>query len=155
MQTSNLRLQLLEVGQKEKEVTINTNFTAVDCSSTITTTNATATDIPLTDDLIGLVFGNDTSYDFNATVIARNAATGSESKSFKVDFMISRDATAASVVLVGAPTVSTRFSGTGTASWSVSVSTNTTDGAPRITVTGESGKTIVWVLKCTVTKVTA
>lgn len=154
MATTSNGLTLLEVGQKEKEVTINTNFTALDGSSTVTTTNNVATALPLTAEFLGFSFANDSTYDFDATIVARNTATDTENKSFKVDFLFRRGAAAANSSLVGSPTVTARFADTGTTGWTVTVTTDATNGRPQISVTGENSKSIKWVMKAQIAKVT-
>lgn len=151
--TSNLGLTLLEVGQKEKEVTINTNMQLLDAiltSATVTTTNATPTTLPL----VTAAFASDSTYDFSGVLVARNTATDAESRSLQVDFLFRRGVAAANSVVVGTPTVTARFSDTGTTGWTAAVTADTTNGKPQIQVTGEAAKNIKWVGQFTVTKVT-
>lgn len=151
--TNHLGLTQLEVGQKEKEITINTNNDIIDAlfaKGAISTSNATPQTLPLAT----AAFANDSTYDFSGVIVARNTATDTESKSLKVDFLFRRGVAAANSAIVGSPTVTSRFADTGTAGWTAAVTADTTNGKPQIQVTGEAAKTLKWVGVFNVTKVT-
>lgn len=115
----------------------------------ITTTTATAatlaTDAGAAATINQVVlFYNTSAYAVRGTVVARENATGA-AKSFEFQALIKRGADAASVALVGSPTVTTLFADTGTTAWAVSITANTALGCLSIAVTGEAAKTIRWV----------
>lgn len=151
--TANLGLTQLEVGQKEKEITINTNNNVLDAlfiKGTVDTTNATPTVLPIDT----ASFANDSTYDFNGVITIRNKSTDTESRSLKVDFLFRRGVAAANSAIVGTPTVTARFSDTGTTSWTAAITADTGNGKPIVTVTGEAAKNLRFVAQFTVTKVT-
>ncbi len=96
---------------------------------------------------------NDSSYIFDCDIIARNTATDTESKVWNVKFGIRRGTSAANTALIGTPAYTVFGEDTGTTSWDVSVTADTTNGRPNISVTGEASKTIRWVANIRMTKV--
>lgn len=91
-----------------------------------------------------LSLANETAYKFQIDLVAKEA-NAANAAWWQISGCILRDATAASTILVGTPTVTTDNTGTGTAAtWSVAVTADTTNGALAITVTGAAA-TIRWV----------
>jgi hypothetical protein len=101
-----------------------------------------------------IVLTNDSSYIFDCDIIARNTATDTESKAWNVKFAIRRGTSAANTALIGTATKTVIGEDTGTSGWDVSVTADTTNGRPNISVTGEAAKTIRWVANIRMTKVT-
>ena len=101
-----------------------------------------------------VVLFNDSSYIFDCDIVARNTATDAESAMYNLKFGIRRGTNAASTTLVGTPVVTVIGEDTGTTGWDVGVTADTTNGRPKIEVTGESSKTIRWVCNMRITKVT-
>lgn len=100
-----------------------------------------------------IILTNDSSYIFECSIIARNTATDTESKAWKLTFAIRRGAAAANTALIGTATKTVIGEDTGTSTWDVSVTADTTNGRPNISVTGEAAKTIRWVSTTIMTKV--
>lgn len=100
-----------------------------------------------------IALSNDSTYLFDCDIVARNTATDTESKVWNVKFGIRRGTNAASTALIGTPTKTVYGEDTGTNTWDVSVTADTTNGRPNISVTGEASKTIRWVCNIRMTKV--
>ena len=124
-----------------------------------TTTDATPTEVGTT---IGaatttpsgrIVLTNDSSYIFDCDIIARNTATDTQSSAWNLKFAIRRGTNAASTALIGSATKTVIGQDSGTTGWDVSVTADTTNGRPKIEVTGEASKTIRWVANIRMTKV--
>lgn len=105
-----------------------------------TTTSGTATVITTGSFLLPL--DNDSTLYFDVKIVARRTDADNESAAFKLEGCIDRNTNAASTALVGA--VTKTFVARDSASWDVLADADTTNGALRITVTGETGKTIRW-----------
>lgn len=124
-----------------------------------TTTNATATELGIAGNNVTtnptgrIVLTNDSSYIFDCDIIARNTTTDTETAAFNLKFCIRRGTNAASTTIVGTPVKTILAQDTGTTSWDVSVTADTTNGRPNISVTGEASKTIRWVANIRMTKV--
>jgi len=113
------------------------------------TSNATSTTTPTA--FIGM--GNDSTSIYDCDIVARNTATDTESKAWNLKFAIRRGASAANTALIGSATKTVVGEDTGTSTWDVSVTADTTNGRPNISVTGEAAKTIRWVAHIRLTKV--
>lgn len=100
-----------------------------------------------------IVLTNDSSYIFDCDVVARNTATDAESAMYNLKFGIRRGTNAASTTLVGTPVLTVIGEDTGTTGWDVTVTADTTNGRPNISVTGEAAKTIRWAANIRMTKV--
>ena len=124
-----------------------------------TTTNGTATEIGTSGSSSSttptgrIVLTNDSSYIFDCDIIARNTATDTESSAWNLKFAIRRGAAAANTALIGSATKTVIGQDSGTTTWGVSVTADTTNGRPNISVTGEASKTIRWVANIRMTKV--
>jgi hypothetical protein len=116
-------------------------FAAVTTNATVTTltTNAAAEATSNT-----WVLPNNCTGVFTGYVVARNTANN-DSIAWRVEGMVTRDATAATVVTLGSPTVTAV--GTADASMSacvLAVNVNTTNGSLRLQATGIAATTISW-----------
>ncbi len=100
-----------------------------------------------------LVLTNSTVYIFDCDIVARENATG-DTSAWTLKFAIKRGANAAATALVGTPVLTLIGQDAGAAAWDVSVTADTTNGRPNITVTGEASKTIRWSSNITMTRVT-
>jgi hypothetical protein len=101
-----------------------------------------------------LALVNDSTYMFDCDIVARNTATDTESSVWNLKFGIRRGVAAANTAVIGTPTKVIYGQDTGTTTWDVNATADTTNGRPAITVTGEAAKTIRWVANIRVTKVT-
>lgn len=127
-----------------------------------TTTSSTSVEIgggaPGTAPTNRIVLTNDSTYVFAGEIVARNTATDTESKAWMINFVIRRGASAATTTILSNPgALASKYvigEDTGTAAWDVTITADTTNGRPNISVTGETGKTIRWVANLRVTKVT-
>ena len=126
----------------------------------MTTTNATLSELGLTSYVSAtvptarIIISNDTTYLFDCDIVARNTVTDTESKVWNLKFGIRRGVAAANTALIGTATKVVFGEDTGTLAWDVSVTADTTNGRPNISVTGEAAKTIRWVANIRMTKVT-
>lgn len=126
----------------------------------VVTTTATPTELKLGDGTATnsptsvIALSADSSYIFDCDVVARNTATDAESAMYNLKFGIRRGTNAASTTLVGTPVLTVIGEDTGTTGWDVTVTADTTNGRPNISVTGEAAKTIRWVAWVRMTKVT-
>ena len=100
-----------------------------------------------------IILTNDSSYIFDCDIIARNTGTDTESSAWNLKFAIRRGTNAASTALIGSATKTVIGQDSGTTGWDVSVTADTTNGRPKIEVTGEASKTIRWVANIRMTKV--
>ena len=125
----------------------------------IVTTDATPTELKTGDGTSTssptgvIVLTNDSSYIFDCDIIARNTATDTQSSAWNLKFAIRRGTNAASTALIGSATKTVIGQDSGTTGWDVSVTADTTNGRPNISVTGEASKTIRWVANIRMTKV--
>lgn len=125
----------------------------------MSTTNATVTELKTgtgaytTTPTGVIVLTNDSTYLFDFDVIARNTGDDTQSAAWNVKFAIRRGAAAANTVLIGTPTKTIVGQDTGTTTWDVNVTADTTNGRPNISVTGEAGKTIYWAAFGKMTKI--
>lgn len=99
-----------------------------------------------------LVMADDTTIAFDILIVARRTDADGESAAYRITGCIDRNSGAATTALVGAPTVTVL--GEDTSAWDVSVAASTSGGGLQIRVAGESGKTIMWVARCTLVEVT-
>lgn len=123
-----------------------------------TTTNATATELGLGQSsnntpTTRLVLVNNSTYIFDCDIVARKSTAGTDYSAWNLKFCINREADAASTALVGSATKTLIGQTAGASAWDVSVTADTTNGRPKIEVTGQASTTIRWVTTVTMTKV--
>lgn len=128
----------------------------------MTTSNATPTTLGIATNYTGpglttptgfIALSNDSSYLFDCDIVARNTATDTESAMYNLKFGIRRGAAAANTAIVGSPVLTVIGQDTGTTTWDVTVTADTTNGRPSIQVTGQASKTIRWLANISITKV--
>lgn len=128
----------------------------------MTTTDATTTTLGIITNFTGpgvttpagfIALSNDSSYIFDCDIIARNTATDAESSAWNLKFAIRRGTSAANTALIGTATKTVIGQDSGTTTWDVGVTADTTNGRPNIAVTGQAAKTIRWVANIRLTKV--
>lgn len=90
-----------------------------------------------------LVIPDNSTWTFSILIVARRTDADNESAGYKVEGVIDRNGNAASTALVGSVTKTVLAEDN--AAWDVTVTADTTNGALKIEVTGEPGKTINWV----------
>lgn len=95
---------------------------------------------------------NDSTYLFDCDIVARNTATDTESMVVNLKFGIRRGVAAANTAIIGTPTKTFYGQDTGTTTWDVGVTADTTNGRPNISVTGQAAKNIRWVANIRMTK---
>lgn len=118
------------------------------------TTNATATDL-FVDGVAATVRPippNNSVWSFVILIAARRTDTTGGGAGYKFEGVIRKDTTAASTTLVGA--VSKSILGETNTAWDAAITADTTNGALKVTVTGEASKTIRWVATCNIAQVT-
>jgi hypothetical protein len=89
---------------------------------------------------------------FQLLVAARRTDTTGGGAGYRLEGVIRKDATTPSVTFVGSPSKS--ILGETNSPWDVNVAVDTANGALRVNVTGEAGKTIRWVAVLTAAVVT-
>jgi hypothetical protein len=114
----------------------------------VTTTNATPAAIVVPG---GLTMPNSTAWLVVARIIGRRTDSGSEVGGYVIEAIVKRGANAASTALVGS--VTKRVVGEDTAAWDADLVADTTNGGPKVNVTGEAAKTIKWTAQFTVVAV--
>ena len=112
-----------------------------------TTTDGSATD--LTTDAAApsgttnvIAIGDNTTCSYDIHVVARRTDVDGEGASYKINVALDRNSGVASTALIGGDYKV--IVAEDTAGWDVNVSADTTNGALRVTVTGQAGKTIKW-----------
>jgi hypothetical protein len=123
----------------------------------IATTDATVTTLRSNASAAGttnqLTLPNNSAYYVRGSCIA-NVTGGGNTKAWTFDAVIKRGATAASTAIVGAVTENIVAADAGAATWDVTISADTTNGALAVSVTGQAATTIRWVCKLESTEVT-
>jgi len=121
------------------------------------TTDATATALTSDTGAAGstnqVILPNNSAYYFKGSVIA-NVTGAANGASWSFEGAIMRGANAASTVFIGTPQLNRVATTTGASTWVIALTTDTTNGGLRITVTGVAATTIRWVAKVETTEVT-
>jgi hypothetical protein len=125
-------------------------------SLAVQTTDATATALRSNASAAGtinqLVLQNNSAIYFKGECIAAVTGAG-DTKGWYIEGVIKRGANAASTVLVGTPSVTSLYADAGATTWSIAITADTTNGALRVTVTGQAATTIRWVVNIKSTEV--
>jgi hypothetical protein len=100
-----------------------------------------------------ILLENDSTYLFDCDIVARNTITDGQSAVWNLKFGIQRGVAATNTALIGTPTKIIYGQDTGTTTWDVNVTADTTNGRPALTVTGEASKTIRWAANIRLTKI--
>ncbi len=116
------------------------------------TSNATQTELFLNGSSLRITLANDTTWAFEALIVARRTDADNESAAYRITGCIDRNDNAASTALVGSPTVTVISEDA--AAWDADAAADTTNGSLNFRVTGEAGKTIRWVGWVRLTEVT-
>lgn len=129
-------------------LTQTTDATVTELGLGIATANNTPTN--------RIILTNDSSYIMECDVVARDTLTDSQGAAWKLQCLIVRGAAAANTALIGSvtKTIIAKSTNASNNSWDVTITADTTNGRPNISVTGESGSTIRWVANLKLTKVT-
>ena len=96
---------------------------------------------------------NNSAYYFKGSVIA-NVTGAANGAAWSFEGAIMRGGNAASTVLIDTPSINRVAASAGATTWTIALTTDTTSGGLRITVTGVAATTIRWVAKCETTEVT-
>ena len=101
-----------------------------------------------------ILLANNATYGFSMDIVAQTTGGGADSAMWSIKFLMQKSASAASTTLIGTPsgTGSPLFSTAGASTWSVSITADTTNGVPAITVTGQVGVNITWFCNAQITK---
>lgn len=100
-----------------------------------------------------VILPNNAAYYFKGSVIAGVTGAG-DTAAWSIEGAIKRGANAASTTMVGSPTVTMTHNDAGAASWTVTVTADTTNGGIKVEVTGAAATTIRWVCKLETTEMT-
>ena len=119
-----------------------------DATATVLTSNTSAAS---TNNQVTLP--NNSAYSFSGEVIAGVTGAGNSAR-WTINGAIKRGANAGSTVMIGTPTVTMTHFDAGAATWVVSVTADTTNGAITVTVTGAASTTIRWTCKINTTEMT-
>ena len=121
------------------------------------TTDATATVLTSTTGAASgtnqVTLPNNSAYYFKGSVIAGKTAAG-DTKGWTIEGVIKRGANAASTSIVGTATVVSTYADAGAATWALTATADTTNGALAITFTGQAATTIRVVAKVETTEMT-
>ncbi len=93
-----------------------------------------------------LALRNNSAFKVIGDVVARDTVTN-DSASFTFSVLIKRGADAASTAIVGTPTVTREFNDAAAATWTVSLSADTTNGALAVTVAGAGANDVRWTVE--------
>lgn len=133
------------------------SFAAVgDCQSTVMvaraqTTNATLTAMRLGAATQRISIPDQTTWAFEALIVARRTDADDESAGYKITGVIDRQTGAGTTALVGTPTVTVLAEDT--AAWDATVVADSSTGALEFRVQGEASKTIRWVARVALSEV--
>lgn len=99
-----------------------------------------------------LVLPDDATWTFRATVTGHETTPGNGHAGFEITGVIYRGSGAGTIAFQGAPNVS--VIGRSSTAWKAAVAVDTVNGALKISVTGQSGKTIRWLAHVETVEVT-
>lgn len=118
------------------------------------TTAAAATDLWLDGTGVSqrLTVGNNSVWTFDILVAARRTDAVGGGAGYRFVGVVRKDSTAASTTLIGS--VSKTVIGETDAPWDANLTANATNGDLRVTVTGQTGKTIRWIATVRTSEVT-
>jgi hypothetical protein len=125
------------------------------------TTNATVTELGITTitatpnsttPTSKIALWNNATYFFDVQVVARNTGATGNCAAWQIQFAANRDGTAATTAISTVTKTQIYTLGT-TTGWDVTVTADTTNGRPNISVTGAAATTIRWVANVRMTKV--
>lgn len=123
----------------------------------IQTTNATTTTLRSNTAAAGtgnqLTLPNNSAYYVRGSCIA-NVNGGGDTKAWSFEVAIKRGASAAATSIVGAVIKNVVAADAGAATWDITISADTTNGALAVSVTGQAATTIRWVCRLDSTEVT-
>jgi hypothetical protein len=121
------------------------------------TTDATPTALASSTSAAGstnqVILPNNSAYFFTGEVVS-GVTGGGNTKGWTIEGVIKRGANAASTALVGTPTVTSTYADLGAATWTIAVTTDTTNGGIRVTFTGQAATTIRTVCQIRTTEMT-
>jgi hypothetical protein len=100
-----------------------------------------------------LALPNNSAYYVRGSCIA-NVTGGGDTKAWSFEAAIKRGASAATTAIVGAVIKNIVAADAGAATWDITLSADTTNGAFRVQVTGQAATTIRWVCRLDSTEVT-
>ena len=100
-----------------------------------------------------VVLPNNSAYFFTGSVIAGVTGAG-DTKGWSIEGVIKRGAGVGTTAIVGTATVTSLYADAGAATWALTATADTTNGALKITVTGQAATTIRWVAKIETTEMT-
>ena len=115
-----------------------------------TTSNNSVTELFLDGSGARIVLPNNSAVNYSAQIVARRTDQTGFEGAWRIEGLISRDATVSTTTLVGnrSKSILTR-----PADWDAEVVADTANGALTFTVTGASGQSIRWVITVTTTEV--
>lgn len=115
----------------------------------VITTNATPTEVPLDGGTTFIATEDDKAYLFRVSVVAQNTAA-QETAGYTLEFVFDRASGVATSRISG---ITKNVVHEDIAAWDVTVTADTTNGRPAITVTGQALTTIHWVARIEMTEV--
>jgi hypothetical protein len=115
--------------------------TTTDTTTTYLTSNGTSS---INSATTNIVLANNSAFYFKGEIVAGVTAAG-DTKGWTVEGVVKRGATAASIVFVGTPTVTSSYADAGASTWTISVATNTTIGGINVIAVGQTATSIRWV----------
>jgi hypothetical protein len=112
----------------------------------VLTANDEGADVPAPDATNQIALIDEQALSFKGIVVAQDAVGGSAS-AWEIKGLVKRGTGAASVALVGTPTVTMLYQDAAAASWAVQIAADTTHGALKISGVGASGVYVRWYAK--------
>jgi hypothetical protein len=100
-----------------------------------------------------VILPNNSAYFFRGTVVA-GVTGGGNTAAWSFEGTIKRGANAAATSLVGTPVLNLISQDAGASTWTVALTSDTTNGGLAVTVTGQASTTIRWVAKIETTEMT-
>lgn len=119
-------------------------FTQVYASTTSTTATIATADGTAASTTNQLVLRNNSAISVKARVVARDTVTLTDAACWTADLLVIRGASAATISIIGSPTVTQQFASSAAGSWAVAFAVDTTNGALKATVTSATTNTVRW-----------
>lgn len=117
-----------------------------------TTSDATPGELFIDGAALRAALPDNSAWTFTVQVVGRRTDANGGAAGYRFDGIITKDAVSASTAFIGTP--SKNILGETQAAWDAAVAADTTNGALKVTVTGEASKAVRWVATVRATQVT-
>jgi hypothetical protein len=116
-----------------------------------TTTGTAATQLFMDGAMTQLIVSDNSVWTYEVLVTAKRTDEGGHGGSFKITGAVGKDATSASIFMIGTPSIT--IVGRTNEIWTASTGVDTSTGALTVNVSGSLGNTVAWVAKIVTTEV--